>query len=239
MSAPGSSSGTFDFGLTNGSLITEAFDRINIEPPQITRHRLMSARTSLNLLFIEFENQGFNFWKTTGGTIPLVVNQAVYTLPTNLVTLEEVWYSNVNGGGAGVNQDRILTPMTRTDYAQRTNKLQQGIPTQYWFQMIAPPQLTLWQVPSIGAPSYVVNWYGLQQMQDANLGGGEAPDVLRRSWDALCAGMAKRLAQKFAPSLYAARKDDFAEAWGAMTRRDQEPGPTTYQVNPSIWARMG
>lgn len=235
---PGQSSGTFNYALTNGSVVLEAFDRIQIEPPKITRHMMMSARNSLNLELIDWENKGFNFWKTTSGTIDLVVNEPTYTLPASLVSLEEIWYSNVNGNGAGVNQDRIMVPITRTAYAALTNKLQQGVPTQYWYQMLPVQQVTIWEVPYVGAPDYVLNWYGLQQMEDANLGGGEAPNVPRRAYDALCAGMAKRLAPKFAASLYQARKDDFADAWDALTRRDQEPGPISYQVNAGIYGRM-
>lgn len=235
---PGQSSGTFNFLLSNGSVVLEAFDRCQIRPQEITRHMMISARTSMNLEFIDWEDAGFNFWKTTSGTINLAVNQPTYTLPPNLVTLEEIWYSNVNGGGAGVNQDRIMVPITRTAYAALTNKLQQGIPTQYWFQMLMIPQVTIWEVPAIGAPNYVLNWYGLQQMEDANLGGGEAPNVPRRAYEALCAGMAKRLAQKFAPTLYQMRKADFDEAWLALTRRDQEPGPISYTPNVGIYGRM-
>lgn len=236
---PGTSSGTYDFLLTNGSVVVEAFDRINIRPAEIGRHMMLSARTSLNLEMIEWEDAGFLFWKTTSGTINLAVNQATYTLPASLVTIEEVYYSNVNGGGAGVNQDRIMMPITRTDYAALTNKLQQGIPTQYWYQMLSPPRITIWEVPFVGAPNYVINWYGLQQVQDANLGGGETPDVPRRAYDALCAGMAKRLAMKFKPELYELRKADAEEAFNAMARRDQEPGPISFLPNVGVYGRMG
>lgn len=235
---PGDSSGTFNFALTNGSVVAEAFDRIQIRPAEISRHMMMSARSSLNLEFVQWEDDGYSFWKTTSGTIDLVVNQATYTLPTSLVTMEEMWYSNVNGNGTGVNQDRIMMPITRTDYAALTNKLQEGIPTQYWFQMTDPQQVTVWQVPAVGAPDYVLNWYGLQQMEDANLGGGEAPDVPRRALDVLCAGMARRLAEKFKPELYDAKETIFQRAWAAFTRRDQEPGPISYRPNLAPYARL-
>lgn len=238
MAQPGSSSGIYNFAMTNGSMIVEAFDRIQIEPPEITRHKMMSARSSINLELIEWEDAGFLFWKTVTGTINLVGNQATYVLPASLVTLEELWYSNVNGNGPGVNQDRIMVPITRTDYAALSNKLQQGIPTQYWFQMLVPPQVTISQVPNVGAPNYVLNWFGLQQMQDANLGGGETPDVPRRAYDALCAGLAKRLAMKFKPELYEARKADAEAAFMGLARRDQEPGPISYLPNVGVYGRM-
>jgi len=212
----------------------------------VNRHMLMSARTSLSLEFIQWENDGWNFWKTVSGTVSLVAGQAVYTLPTNLVTLSEVYYSTVNGGGAGINSDRIMLPMTRDDYAQVVNKLQTGTPTQYWFEMLTTPQITVWQVPATGAPSYVLNWYGLQQMQDAGISGGETPDIPRRATEALCAKMALRLCEKFGPKNPQARTAMLQEkklladdAYAKMERRDQEPGPIRIQPNISGYGRMG
>lgn len=239
------SSGTFDFTLADSSVIFEALDRIGLRPPQIDRHHLISARNSMNLEFVDWEDAGFNAWRLTSGTINLVVNQATYTLPTNLVMLTEIWYSQVNGNGAGVNQDRILMPITRTQYAMVSNKLQQGIPTQYWFQMLLTPQITIWQVPQVGAPSYVLNWYGLEQMEDANIGGGETPNVARRALECLCARMAFRLCEKFGPSNPQARQAMMQEkkaladdAWDKMVRRDQEPGPMSVQPNIAAYGRL-
>lgn len=239
------SSGTYNFSLSNTSILFEAFDRIGIRPHQVERHHIISARNSLNLELIDWEDAGFNAWKLDSGTIPLVVNQGVYTLPANLVTLTELWYSGVNQNGAGVNIDRILIPITRTQYAAITNKLQQGIPTQFWFQMLDIPQITIWEVPFTGAPSYVLNWYGLQQMQDAGFGGGETPDVPRRATECLCARMAKRLCEKFGPANPQARQMMMQEKtllaqeqWEKMTRRDQEPGPISIYPNVSAYARM-
>lgn len=240
------SSGTYNFALSNASIVFEAFDRISVLPPQITRHHLISARTSLNLELERWSNAGFNFWELDSGTINLAINEATYTLPINLVTMTELWYSNVNGNGSGVNQDRIMVPITRSQYAALTNKLQQGIPTQYWFQMLTVPQVTIWEVPSIGAPNYVLQWYGLKQIQDANLGTAETPDIPYRAVDCLCARMAFRLCEKFGPkdpqarqALMTEKKLLADEAWDEMSRRDQEPGPVTVRPNLSSYARMG
>lgn len=235
---PGQSSGTFNFLLTNGSVIVEAFDRLQIRPTDIDRHMMVSARTSMNLEFVEWEDAGFNFWKTASGSIDLVVGQPTYTLPTNLVTLEEMWVSTVDANGTGVDQDRILVPITRTAYAALTNKMQRGIVSQFWFQMLTIPQVTLWQVPAIGAPTAVLRWYGLQQMEDASVAGGEAPNVPRRAYEALICGMTRRLAEKFAPAQYDAKLKIFEGAWERMTRRDQEPGPISYVSNVGVYGHM-
>jgi len=243
------SSGTYNFAtqFSNSGVILEAFDRIQRPPPTVMRHEMLSARNSLNLEMIEFENEGFNFWKTTNGTINLLANTPTYPMPANLVTVEEMYYSTVNALGTGVNSDRWLVPMTRTEFAMITNKAQPGIPTRFWYQMLAVPQVTFWQIPQAGqvAPNYVVNWFGLQQMQDANLGSNETPDVPRRALDALCARLTLRLAEKFLPQnqmraiLLQEKKLLADEAWYKLQRRDQEPGVVMrYTPNVSIYGRM-
>jgi len=239
------SSGTYNFAMANTSVVLEAFDRIQKPPPVLTRHMLVSARNSLNLELAAWSNAGMNFWETTGGTINLAVGTGTYTLPTNLVTMTELWYSTVNGGGTGVNNDRIMVPITRTQYSMIVNKNQQGIPTQYWFQMLETPQVTIWEVPFVGAPNYVLEWYGMQRVQDANLAGGETPDIPYRAIDALCARMALRLCEKFGPvnpqarqAMMMEKKAAADEAWELLMRRDQEPGPMTINANIAAYGKM-
>lgn len=239
MALPGATSGTYTFSPSVSGLVLEAFDRCQIRPPQVDRHMMDSARTSIQLALQDWTNQGFAFWELESGTINLVVNQAVYTFPSRLVTLTDLFYSNVNGNGAGVNQDRIMIPISRDIYASLTNKLQQGIPTQYWFQILTVPQVTIWQVPTVGAPNYVLGWYGLSRVQDANLGGGEIPDVPYRAIDTLCADLARRLSEKFKPEIWQAKDTIFQRSWENMVRRDQEPGMTlSYQPNVQVYGRM-
>lgn len=240
-------SGNWNYGLTTAGLTLEAFDRIQIRPTMLEPHHFASARQSINLELLSWSDEGFNFWETAFGTIPLIAGQATYTLPTNLVTITDMYYSQVNAGGAGVNQDRIMIPIERTQYAQIVNKLQQGVPTQYWLQMLYVPQVTIWEVPQAGqvAPGYVLGWYGLQQIQDANIGGVEAPDVHYRALEALTARLAFRLAEKFIPLSNPARSAVMQEkkgladlAFANMARRDQEPGVTTIRANIGVYGRM-
>lgn len=246
MPTPGTSSSTYGFGLSNGEILFESFDRIGVRPQMITRHHLTSARNSLNLELLTWVNSGAPLWKIVSGTIELVANQAVYTLPTNLVTLTEMWYSQVNANGTGQNSDRIMVPLTRTEYAMIPNKLQPGTPTQFWYEMLAAPQVTLWQVPFTGAPTYVCNWFGLQQIQDAGIGSGETPDVVYRALEALCARLALRLFSKFGPENPAVRqvkrqelKEEADTAWADFATRDQEMGPQMIQPAIGVYGKIG
>lgn len=236
---PGTSSGTYLFSPSNYSVLIEAFDRCRIRPAELTRHHMNSGRLSLNLELSDWSNSGINLWKVTAGVINLVAGIATYSLDQSIETLTEVYYTQVNGDGTGQNNDRIMVPVTRTQYAMIPNKLTQGTPTQYWLQMLAIPQVTLWQVPQQGAPNYVVSWYGLQRMQDANLGDGETPDVVYRAYEALCARMALRLLTKFGPedpakfaALRTVLKEEAVVAWENFQTRDQETGPLI--IRPAV-----
>lgn len=239
--APGTTSGTYNGNFSNAKVVFEAFDRIGIRAPSLTRHHMLSARDSL---FLELESWstkgGPNLWKVIDGTINLQAGVGTYQLPTSLITLTEVWYSIVDGIAPGVNSDRIMIPINRSQYAMISNKLQQGTPTQFWFERLQVPEVTLWQVPQSGqvAPNYIVQWFGLRQIQDANLATGEVPDVVYRSLDALCACMAERLAEKFAPDRLAVMEQRAAKAWAQFATDDQEMGPVTMQPNLSGYGRI-
>lgn len=242
---PGQTSGTYNFNPSNYSIVLDAFDRCRVRPPELTRHHMNSARLSLNLMLVDWGNSGYNLWEIVSGTIDLVPGQATYTLPTNLETLTEVYYTQVNGDGAGANNDRIMVPITRTQYAMIPNKGTQGTPTQYWYQMLAVPQVTLWEVPNIGAPNYVVSYFALQRMQDANLGNGETPDVVYRGLEALTARLALRLLTKFGPedpakfaSLRTVLKEEAEVAWDNFQTRDQEAGPLIIQPAIGSYGRI-
>lgn len=245
--APGSTSGTWNFGtLSNAGVVIEAFERCEWALPELERHHFISARQSINLELLAWSNAGTNLWKIINGTINLTYGTPTYTLPTNLVTLTDVWYTTVNGNGAGYNLDRILVPITREQYAMLPNKYQPGTPTQFWFEFLATPQITIYQPSQFTAPAYVINWFGLQQIEDSNIGGGQSPDVVPRALDALCAKLAMRLFQKFPHKIAAplrgakraALKEEADEAWMLFTARDQEMGPTLIQPNVGIYGRM-
>lgn len=244
MTTPGQTSGTSSFALSNAEVVFEAFDRCRVRPASITRHHLLSARTSINLELRSWDIRGGPAtWEIVSGTINLVQGQAVYTLPTNLVTLTELWYSTVNGNGAGINNDRIMKPLTRTQYAMLPNKLQQGVPTQFWYQGYPTPQITVWETAFQGAPNYVLNYFALQRIQDANLGTGETPDVVFRGLEALCAGLALRLADKFMdPSLMQILmprlQKQATDSWNEFASQDQDMGPMILQPNVAGYGRI-
>jgi hypothetical protein len=62
-------------------------------------------------------------------------------------------------------------------------------------------------------------------MQDANLAGGETPDIPYLFLDAFIAGLAHRLSRSYAPDLEDKRKADAKEAWMVMAEQNTENVP--------------
>jgi hypothetical protein len=246
MAGPGSPSNTTNFGLSNGMLVLEAFERLGIDDPQIVRNKIRTATISLQLELQRFGSpaRGINLWNVLENqVINLVEGQATYPIADNILAITDMWYSTINGNGAGYNLDRILTPITRQQYSQIPNKLQPGTPTQWWFQKLPDQQVTIWQPPSQAAPNYLIFYNALQRIDDANLGSGETPDVAYRALDAVCARLAYRLVKKVIPrqewaTVLPAMKADKEEADADFFTEDQEDGPMIIQPNVAPYGRL-
>jgi hypothetical protein len=127
--------------------------------------------------------------------------------------------------------DRVLTPISRSDYAAIPDKAQQAAPTVYYFdRQRAQPTVTLWQVPDRNGP-YAFVAYTLHQLQDANALASQGPDVPYRFLEALAADLALHLARKYPPRpetgvSLADLKLAADEAWEEAAQEDRERVPT-------------
>ena len=174
------------------------------------------------MLNSEWSNKQVNLWKVVLNSQALTQGTATYTLPTNVVMILDA-YRSLNQGLV-TQTDIFMTQISRDDYAAYPLKQSQGPPNQLWFDRLITPTVTLFPVPDGNGP-YFLNYYACIQVQDANLPSGETPDVPARWFDAMCAGLAHRLARVFAPTLEAARKADYQEAWTVAATQDIEETP--------------
>jgi hypothetical protein len=223
------SSGTYDFQLSETDIVLEAYERIQIRPAAITPEHMASARRSLNLELQTWSNRGVTLYAVLQASLTLVVGQANYTLPTNCIQVLDTYYSFPNGDGT--NTDRIMLPMTRTQYAEIPQKLVQAPPNRYWFQRTATPTLTIWQTWDGTGGSSVINYFYLRQFQDVNLVASETPDALNRCLEALISGVTARLAEKWLPAAFEVKKALAMGAWNEAAMEDREQGPLTIRPN--------
>lgn len=200
-------------------MVLSAFARIQVRATSLRQEHMVNARHELNYLLVQLGNLQPNLWKVQQNTINLVNGTATYTIPANTVMILDAWVS-VNTG-TPQQTDRYITPISRTEYASFANKSTPGQASQFWFDRLIAPTITMYPVPDANGP-YVLNYFSCVQMQDANLPGGETMDVPYLWYDAIVAGMSHRLSRIYAPPLEAVRKTDAQEAWKIAASQNTE-----------------
>jgi hypothetical protein len=97
---------------------------------------LRTARRSMNLMTIEWQNRGINMWTIEEGTIPLVPGQNTYALPNDTIDLLE-HVIRTGGNTASTQADLTITRISVSTYATIPNKLAAGRPIQIWVQRMS------------------------------------------------------------------------------------------------------
>jgi hypothetical protein len=97
---------------------------------------LRTARRSMNLMTIEWQNKGINMWTIEQGFINLTPGLATYALPTDTIDLlEHVIRTGQNT--SSTQADLTITRISVSTYATIPNKLQQARPIQVWVQRLS------------------------------------------------------------------------------------------------------
>jgi hypothetical protein len=223
------SSGTYTFDPSIADLVLEAYGRCGIRSGELTHEHMVSARMSTNLELLTWSNRQVNLWKVDLHTaIPLVAGDVQYDLDSNVISVLDVYIRTSN---AGVNTDRIMTPISRTEYANLPEKARQGFPSQYWFDRQNTPKINLYLAPN-DDPDYTLYLYVLRRIQDAAPIMGQTLDVNYRFIDAFAAGLAARLAVKWAADRVEKLEKQAALAFGEAANEDREIVDT--YINPDL-----
>lgn len=206
-----------------------AYERIQIRAPSIRQEHMLSARRELNFMLQAWSNNGPNLWEVIRTQTTLTAGAATYSIPAKTIMILDA--SIVLSFGTASESRRIITPLSRSEYLSFSNQQTQGEVTSFWFDRLISPTVTFWPVPDSNGP-YTFDYFSCVQIQDANLAGGETPDVQTRWFDAIVAGMAHRLARIYMPTLEAQREKDADKAWAIAATQDTENVPFT--LAPSI-----
>jgi hypothetical protein len=189
-----STSGTYNYNPSLGELVLYAYNLIGIRNTALLQEHMEAAKMAANLLLGRWSSQGVNLWSVDLQTIPLVQGTATYTVPSNTIVMLDAYVTVTNGG---YTTNRLILPISRTEYASYPNPNQQDFPTTYWFDRLLSPTVTLWPVPDGNETSF--SYYRVRQIQDASLAGGTQIEVPYYFLEAFAYGLATRLAMIFAP----------------------------------------
>jgi len=189
-------SGTTAFNMDFTEIAEEAWERAGRE--MRSGYDLRTARRSMNLLTIEWQNRGINMWTIEEGTVNLVEGTATYTLPADTIDLLEHVVRTGNGN-ATTQSDLNITRISVSTYSSIPNKLSQGRPIQIYIDRgQVNPVATVWPVPdqgTSGSPYYILKYWRMRRIEDAG-SGVQTADVNFRFLPCLVAGLAYYIAQK-------------------------------------------
>lgn len=193
-----STSGTYNFAPSLGEITLYAYNLCGLRNTSLLQEHMEAARMAANMLCSSWSNRGVNLWAVDLVTVPLVAAQSTYNVDLNTVMILDAYMQIDNGSGAPT--DRIIMPVSRTEYASYPNKTQQGFTTTFWFdRLISPnPTVTLWPVPD-GSSAQNLKYYRVRQIQDAALQNGVQVEIPYLWMDAFAYGLAARLAVIWAP----------------------------------------
>ena len=122
------------FNMDFTEIAEEAWERAGRE--MRSGYDLRTARRSMNLMTIEWQNKGINMWTMEQGVINLTPGLATYALPTDTIDLlEQVIRTGSNT--ASTQADLTITRISVSTYATIPNKLQQARPIQVWVQRLS------------------------------------------------------------------------------------------------------
>jgi hypothetical protein len=127
-------SGATAFDLEFTELAEEAWERAGRE--MRSGYDLRTARRSMNLMTIEWQNRGINMWTIEQGTLTLTPGLNTYALPLDTIDLlDHVIRTGQNA--ASTQADLNITRISVSTYATIPNKLAPGRPIQVWVQRLS------------------------------------------------------------------------------------------------------
>jgi hypothetical protein len=184
-------SGTTAFNMDFTEIAEEAWERAGRE--MRSGYDLRTARRSMNLMTIEWQNRGINLWTVDEGTVTLTQGTSQYDLPADTIDLLE-HVIRTNSGNAATQSDLTISRISVSTYSSIPNKLTQGRPIQVYIERLRDnPRINVWPVPNNN--SYVFKYYRLRRIQDAG-SGVETADMNFRFLPCLVAGLAYHVAMK-------------------------------------------
>ena len=182
-------SGTTAFDMDFTEIAEEAWERAGRE--MRSGYDLRTARRSMNLMTIEWQNRGINMWTIDSGTVSLVSGTSQYNLPADTIDLLDQ-VIRTNAGNSSTQSDLTISRIGVSTYASIPNKLSTGRPIQVWVERLATPRINVWPLPEA---SYTFVYWRMRRIQHAG-NGVETADMSFRFLPALVAGLAYNIAIK-------------------------------------------
>lgn len=220
-------SGTYAFNPSLGELTLYSFNLCGVRNTALLQEHMESARMAANLMLATWANRGVNLWAVDLVTTPLVQGTTTYAVPSNTVMILDAYVTQSSGTDT---IDRIIMPVSRSEYASYPNKTQQGFPTVFWFDRLIAPAITIWPVPDGNEVN--LKYYRVRQLQDSAFTSGQTVEIPYLWLEAFAMGLAARLAVIWAPDRAQMLKGAADEVYNICAAQNVEDVPV--YISPMI-----
>lgn len=149
------------------------------------------------------------------------------------LSIQQIYFTQPTTYGTG---DRLLNPLSRSEYVSIPTKLTQGFPSGYYFNQIIPPTITLWPTPPVNNTQTNILYTNYSYAQDITQM-FQTVQIPQRFYDALVAGLSARLAMKFATDKLNIMEAKANEAYAIAAKTDFEN--VTLRFEPDFQAYNG
>jgi len=221
-------SGTTDFQLNWTEIIEEAWERVGLEVRD--GYSMRSSRRSINLMMLEWANRGLNMWSYEERTQLLTYGVGSYLLGADIVdVLEQV--VQLPPYGATPQISRInMNRVSISTQATRTNPNILGRPVEvYYHRGTDGVTAHVWPLPGDSGPFTLV-YHVLRRIEDAGAF-TDSMDAPNRWMEAIAAGLAAKLAVKFAPDRLEFLQGLADGAYGRAAAEDREKVPLRITID--------
>jgi hypothetical protein len=122
----------------------------------------------------------------------------------------------------------MINRISIAEYNQIPNKTDTGKPSQYMIDKQYTPQIYFWQVPDA---SYSMVYWAVNQLDDVTASNQDA-DIPYRWTDCICAGLAAKLALKYATDKYQLLNEAYERSFNFASASDNDG--VNLRVQPTV-----
>jgi hypothetical protein len=228
-------SGTYSFNLDLSDILEEAYERAGLELRSGYDYR--TARRSLDLMFLEWQNKGLNLWTVQEGSQTLTAGTGRYALAGDQLDVIEASL-RTDDGDTDKQSDLTMSRISISQYSHLTNKLTQGRPIQYWIEKDPDAiALNVWPVPD-DAETYKVNYYYIRRVEDTGSPASNNVDIPARFLPCMAAGLAYYISVKRPEASDRAQllKQIYDEQWDLAADADRDK--SSFFMVPGGYSRV-
>lgn len=190
-------SGTYIFNPQLAEMVDEALERCRIDPALISLRHILSARRSMRFMFADWATEDYHDFRIVREQFTTVQGQAEYVAGVDFDISDTRLIDVIDVVLRRTGVDTPVEFMTRSDYLNIPEKDIEGRPDRIFIDKQRDQLVfTLWTTPENSTD--IIIYDAARKFEDADTA-ADTSDIPYYMYDAFAAGIAARLAEKYAP----------------------------------------